>query len=114
MGIVERIKEACEANHITLHKLEVECGFANGYLSQLKKDAIPSDRLIKISKYLKLPVTYLITGEGLETDLYNYENAILMNKINENKDLIEALHKFFDLSEKEQQNVIELINLLSD
>lgn len=38
MTSVERVKTICKERKIPLSRLERECGFANGYISQLKTD----------------------------------------------------------------------------
>ena len=110
---VERVKKICEKKGISIHKLEKDLGFANGYIGQLKKGAIQSERLVKIADYLNVSTSYLITGEGYEIEIYNAKNAELVSMINENTDLLEVLPKYFDLSEKEKKYVIGLIELLS-
>ena len=37
MNQVEKVKELCKERKISLHKLEMDCGFSNGYIGQLKK-----------------------------------------------------------------------------
>lgn len=37
MNTVDRIKEICKERRIPLSRLEKACGFANGYIGQLKK-----------------------------------------------------------------------------
>ena len=59
MNTVEIIKELCKKNKIPVSKLEKECGFANGYISQLKKDSIPLNRAIMIANYLDVPLNVL-------------------------------------------------------
>lgn len=60
MNTVEKIKEICKERKIPISKLERDCGFANGYIGQLKKGSIPSDRLMKVSEYLELSPSYLL------------------------------------------------------
>lgn len=60
MNQVEEVKRICKERKISIHKLEVDCGFANGYISQLKKGVFPSDRLQKIADYLDLPINHFV------------------------------------------------------
>lgn len=70
MTQVERVKEACRERKIPLARLEKECGFANGYIGQLKKGNIPTNRLQKIADYLGIPDSYLLYGDSdFATDL---------------------------------------------
>lgn len=63
MTSVERVKTICKERKIPLSRLERECGFANGYISQLKKGTMPEDRLRKIADYLDVSAEFLATGE---------------------------------------------------
>lgn len=63
MNTVERIKSICKERKIAISTLEKECGFANGYIGQLRKGTVPDDRLRKISNYLDVSVDYLMTGK---------------------------------------------------
>lgn len=59
MNEVEKVKEICKERGIAISKLEKDCGFCNGYIGGLKKGVFPSDRLIKIAKYLDVPLNEL-------------------------------------------------------
>jgi transcriptional regulator with XRE-family HTH domain len=63
MTSVERVKTICKERKIPLSRLERECGFANGYISQLKKGTMPEDRLRKVADYLGVSAEFLATGE---------------------------------------------------
>lgn len=66
MTTVERIKAICKERKIPLSKLERECGFANAYISQLKKGYLPDDRLRTISEYLEVSIDFLQYGKEKE------------------------------------------------
>jgi transcriptional regulator with XRE-family HTH domain len=88
MNAVERIKSICKERKIPISKLERECGFANGYIGQLKKGSIPSDRLIKICDFLGIAPSALIEGADADNTYYvNPETAKVAQDIFENKDL---------------------------
>ncbi len=59
MNEVDKVKAICKERNIPLSRVEKSCGFANGYIGQLKKGVFPSDRLIKIAEYLDVPLTEL-------------------------------------------------------
>lgn len=63
MNTVERIKQICKERKIAISKLEKDCGFANGYIGQLKKGTMPDDRLNIVSSYLEISTVELSTGE---------------------------------------------------
>lgn len=89
MNALERVKLLCKERKIPISRLERDLGFANGYISQLKKD-LPSDRLSKISEYLEISVDYLMTGKekkGGETYYLNEETREMAQEIFENKEL---------------------------
>ena len=64
MNSVELVKQICIERKIPISKLERDCGFSNGYIRKLKEGKFPSDRLLLISQYLDLPISYLIGEEG--------------------------------------------------
>ena len=72
MTTVQLVKDICKTRGIPISKLEKSCGFANGYISQLKKGDIPSNRLVKISEYLDLPLSYF-----LELSKLNDEDSMI-------------------------------------
>lgn len=63
MNCVERIKAICKERKIPISKLERDLGFANGYIGQLRKGVLPSDRLVQVAEYLSVTPNYLISGE---------------------------------------------------
>lgn len=80
MNSVERVKEICREKKIPISKLERELGFANGYISQLKKRTFPADRLLLIAKYLNTDAEFLLTGQEktpqpLSVDMGHKETA---------------------------------------
>ena len=62
MNSVESVKAICKERKIPISKLEKDLGFANGYISQLKKGVFPSDRLRMIAEYLGVDPWYLEAG----------------------------------------------------
>lgn len=62
MNSVERVKALCKERKIPISSLERNLGFANGYISQLRKGVFPSDRLVKIAGYFSVSIDYLLGG----------------------------------------------------
>lgn len=60
MNSVERVKKLCKDRKIPISRLEKELGFANGYISQLRKGVFPSNRLVEIAEYFGVSVDYLL------------------------------------------------------
>lgn len=67
MNCVERIKAICKDRKIPISKLERDLGFANGYIGQLRKGVLPSDRLVQVAEYLSVTPNYLMSGEDKKT-----------------------------------------------
>lgn len=63
MNTVERVKLLCIERKTAISKLEKELGFANGYISQLRKGTFPDDRLRKIADYFNVSIEFLLFGE---------------------------------------------------
>ena len=59
MTTVDRVKQLCKERKLAVSKLEKDLGFGNGYLSQLKKGTLLSDRLMKIAEYLDVSSAWL-------------------------------------------------------
>lgn len=84
MNSVERIKCLCKERKISIAKLERDCGFANGYIGQLRKGMLPADRLKTVSEYLNVSINELLGEEQKESaavpgsaeDLTQYLNAL--------------------------------------
>jgi transcriptional regulator with XRE-family HTH domain len=112
MNTVERVKRLCKERNISIHKLEMDLGFSNAYISQLRKGTIPYDRLVKIANYFNVSIESLATGE--ETSPYSDEMAEMVSLIRNDAELSKALSKYFSLSSNKKKHVIDTINILSD
>lgn len=62
MNSVELIKKICKERNIPISRLERELGYGNGYISQLRKGTLPSDRAVEIAGYLSIDLQYLLCG----------------------------------------------------
>lgn len=62
MNSVELIKKICKERKIPISRLERELGYGNGYINQLKKGTIPSNRAVEIANYLQIELPYLLSG----------------------------------------------------
>jgi len=85
MNSVERIKNVCREKKIPFHRLEMACGFANGYIAKLKDGKIPADRLYKIANYLDVSPEYLLNGT--EKSYYSDETVEMAQAIFDNPEL---------------------------
>lgn len=66
MTLANKIKALCKEKNISVHKLEMELGFGNGYIMRLT-DAMPTDRAVKVAKYFGLPSDYFLPGQQKRT-----------------------------------------------
>lgn len=98
MNAVERVKNICKERKIPISKLEKDCGFSNGYISQLKKGVFPNDRIAIISDYLGVSNHFLTTGE--EYRIPNINNA---------DEYYELIMLFDELSEEQQKLVLNMM-----
>lgn len=113
MTLRERIKDLCKKNGISVNKLEMDCGFGKGYISKLDKSAPNSEKLQKIADYLGVSLDYLMTGNDASVGRFSAQ-ADLLIKIRNDKRLMNAIEKYYDLSEKKKTHVLELIELLNE
>nr|DAG01286.1 MAG TPA: repressor protein [Myoviridae sp. ctk6V34] len=75
MNSVDFVKKICSDRGIALSRLEKDCGFGNGYISQLRKGVFPADRLQKIANYLNLSTSYISScGEENNTFTIDLDN----------------------------------------
>lgn len=110
MTILDRIKEECKKKkNISITTLEAELGYSNGSLAKAKD--IPSSRILEISKFLDVPMEYLMTGSCKK---YSSEDALLDVQISEDFELKRAIKKYYTLDDKKKKHVLELIDLLCE
>lgn len=112
MTLRDRVKALCKQHGISLNKLEMECGFAKGYLSKLDKSTPNMAYLQKIANYFDVTTDYLLTGKEKESE-FSPEQAELDLKISQDLELKKALKKYFSLNENKKKHIIEMIDLLS-
>lgn len=88
---VDRIKRICKERSYPIAHLERACGFANGYISQLRKGTLPDDRLRKVAEILELSPEYLSTGEDPHYEGYDPEVLKIAQAMKENGILASAM-----------------------
>ena len=112
MNAVERVKAICKERKIPISKLESDCGFANGYIGQLRKGVFPDDRILKIAEYLNVSVDYLMTGKEME---FTAEMAKIDLELSQMKERTKfyAL-KLSKLSKRDQDTIMSLIDRMND
>lgn len=110
MNTVEKVKALCRERKIPISRLEKACGFANGYIGQLKKGSIPDDRLMKIAAFLSVPAEYITSGTVTTMDS---EVARMAEYIIENETVRLIVEGIRGLDEKERAWVLEAIQFIN-
>ena len=110
MNAVERVKTICKERKIPISKLESDCGFANGYIGQLRKGVFPDDRILKIAEYLNVSVDYLMTGKDTEFTVEMAEIDVTLS--NTPKRIKEYALRLNNLPSDKQELVMNLIDTL--
>lgn len=85
MDTATLIRSLCKEKDIAYHRLEVDLGFANGYIGKLQGNKIAADRLYKIAEYLDVTPEFLLTGE--KSSYYESDTAEMAQKFAENREL---------------------------
>ena len=112
MNAVERVKTICKERKIPISKLEADCGFANGYIGQLRKGVFPDDRILKIAEYLNVSVDYLMTGKEVKFITETAKKDVLLTEMS-NK-IKEYALKLAEMPKEKQEQIMSLIDMLSD
>ena len=111
MTVLERIKSLSkEKKNISITTLETILGYSNGSLAKAKD--IPSSRIRDIADFLGVSTDYLLTGKEYNISLP--EQANLWVAIRNDKDLLDALENYMNLSDKKKKHVVDTINVLSE
>lgn len=110
MTPVEKIKIICKERKIPISKLEKECGFANGYISQLKKGMMPYDRLMKVCSYLSLSAFDLVEEENDKPVIV--ESNIDIQLTNMDEHIKSYALKLSELSKENQDLIMQMIDKL--
>lgn len=90
-------------------------GVSNMTLSDWKhgKTTPKTDTMQKIADFLGVSVDYLMTGKEPTDNKYSAEMAMLVGKIRNDKELSEALLKYFELSDEKKKHIVDMINMIS-
>ncbi len=81
----------------------------NGIIANMRRD-----KIAKLADVLNCSPGYLLGYEEDRSESgFEPESAHLVSKIRDDKALLDALCKYFNLSEEKKKHVIDLINLLA-
>lgn len=90
-------------------------GIASSTLTDWKmgRSTPKQDKMQQIADFLGISLNYLMTGKEKEEP--NYKGQVeLWLKIRHDDKMLSALEKFYNLSDKEKEYVLGLINLLGE
>lgn len=110
MNAVERVKTICKERKIPISKLESDCGFANGYIGQLRKGVFPDDRILKIAEYLNVSVDYLMTGNEVQFIVETAKKDVLLAAMPSR--VKEYALKLAEMPEEKRELVMQMIDNL--
>ena len=110
MNAVERVKKICKERKLPVSKLERDCGFANGYIGQLRKGTFPNDRLSIVAEYLNVTAEYL--SSGVETKFSPEMAMIDVELSNMSLEMKEYALKLARLPFDKQKQIMSLIDML--
>ena len=66
--LYQRIEELCSSHHVSITRLENECGFSNATIKKWKETSIPGiDKVQKIAKYFNVTTDYLLGNTDIPT-----------------------------------------------
>jgi len=110
MNTVDRIKQICKERKIPISRLEKDCGFANGYISQLRKGSVPDDRLLIISKYLNETIEYIINGEEIQWNPNEQKMEYTISLSEEEQELLMEYRKADDTQKEMIRRILSYSN----
>ena len=64
-------------------------GYGNGYINQLRKGTIPSDRAVEIANYLQINLQYLLSGGESASQLAEFTSR-------DERDITKTLNRIMD------------------
>ena len=112
MDILERIKNLCKINEISLSKLEQKIGLSRGAIYKWKNSSPSMEALEKLSSFFNVSVDYIMTGE--EKRLTTEQAKIDVQLARQQKRIKEYMLKFANLSEEKRNQIMSLIDMLED
>ena len=115
MTVGDRIKEIRTEKDIAQTDLAIRCGISKQTLYKYEMNIvtnIPLKTISKIAKELNVSEAILMGWEERESKEKATESAHLAGKIRRDKELSDALWKYFEMPEDKKKYVIDTINML--
>lgn len=108
MTVLERIKQLCKENNMSLTTLEQKLGYSNGSLAKAKD--IPSSRISEISKCFGVTMDFLMTGKESEFSIEIAKTDVELS--NMEKRIKTYALKLNQLPKNKQESILNLIDML--
>ena len=110
MTITEKIRKLCEANNITINKLEKELGIGRGNIGRWYKHRPNPDDLLKVANRFNVSAESLLSDDKLTFDIQFFaeKNPALDNENGMDevtKDLIDII---YSLSSEDRKMFLEM------
>lgn len=112
----EIFEKLCDLKGITPYKFCKDTGVNTSTISTWKKNNSKCKPYLaeKVCTYFGVSHDYLMTGKESEKEQYSTEMAMLVRKIRNDKEMSQALIKYFGLSDEKKKHVVDMINMLSE
>lgn len=112
----ENFEKLCSENNVKPSQVSKATGIHTATLTAWKQDKYTpkQDKLQLIADYFNVSVDYLMTGKEPSDSKYDSEMATLVGKLRKDKEMSEALIKYFDSSIEIKKHIVSTINMLCD
>lgn len=110
MTITEKIRKLCEANNITINKLEKELGIGRGNIGRWYKHRPNPDDLLKVANRFNVSAEYLISDDKLTFDkqFFAEKNPALENENGMDEVTKELVDLAFSLNDSDRALLLEM------
>jgi len=111
----EVFDKLCKTRDVTAYQVGKKTGIPTSTFSDWKvgKSTPKIDKLQKIADFFDVSLDYLVTGQEPALDKFAEQGNLLV-KIRNDKRLFKALEKYFLLTNKQKNHILDLIEILSE
>ena len=109
MTITEKIRKLCEANNITINKLEKELGIGRGNIGRWYKHRPNPDDLLKVANRFNVSAEYLLSDESsFDIQFFAEKNPALGNENGMDEITKELVDLAFSLNDSDRALLLEM------
>lgn len=112
MSGVNYIRQKCKEKGISIHKLESDLGFSNGYLNPKKLKVVPYPKAVKISEYLGISLDRILDMPHESYYHVDPKVADIARKLYEDEKLMILFSDLGKASEQDVQLVVDIARRL--